>query len=155
MKRAWRLILLFITCGNFLVFLLGAAMYAGASAYETNQQDNYALDSAAVLSVRAREDAPDMPLLEQEFEIAGRKAGYSMKQMEGRGDYLKVYLKKGNEIIYREYVRQKDGKPAVIPAIKAASPLPTPTTTPAETVIEIPALPPGSSGTLQYRKIKP
>ena len=140
MKKILYFVLLLVITNNFLVFVFGAVFSAKAARYESSQQDNYVLDSALTLAVQAREDDRFMPLLEAEFGLKNRVAGYTVKRLDTGGDYVKVYIKKGNEILFREYLKPLSLKPVIIPqaaAAPSASPSPTPTALP-DVIVEIP-----------------
>jgi hypothetical protein len=142
MKKILYFVLLLVVTNNFLVFVFGVVFAVKAANYENVQQDNYVLDSALTLAVQAREDSRIMPLLESEFTMKNRAAGYTVKKLDTGGDYIKVYIKKYNEILYREYLKPGDSKPVIIPRISPVSavtpsptaspekPQPTPTLTP-------------------------
>ena len=145
MKKILYFLLLLVITNNFLIFAFGIVFSVKAANYENVQQDNYILDSALTLAIQAREDSRLMPLLESEFTMKNRTAGYTVKKLDTGGDYIKVYIKKDNEILYREYQKPGDSKPVIIPRIAAAAavtpsptaapeaPLPTPTLTPVVT----------------------
>ena len=141
MKKILYFLLLLVITSNFMVFIFGVVFAVKAAAYENVQKENYILDSALTLAIQAREDSRIMPQLEAEFAMENRTAGYTVKKLDAGGDYIKVYIKKDNEILYREYLKPADSKPAVIPRIAAVAPpltalpeapLPTPALTPIE-----------------------
>ena len=140
MKKILYFVLLLVITNNFLIFVFGLVFSVKAASYENTRRENYILDSALTLALQAREDNSYMPVLEKEFTLQGKNAGYSVKMLETGGDYIKVYIKKDSEILFREYMRQKPGKTAVparpaAAAVPAATPAPeapkaTPTITP-------------------------
>jgi hypothetical protein len=127
-KKILYFLLLLVVTNNFLIFVFGLVFSAKAANYENVQRENYILDSALTLAVQAREDNRIMPLLEAEFNMKNKTAGYSVKKLDTGGDYIKVYIKKSSEILYREYIKSAGSKPAVIPRVlPPATATPTPT----------------------------
>jgi hypothetical protein len=131
MKKILYFILLLVITNNFLIFIFGLVFSVKAANYENVQQDNYILDSGLTLAIQAREDNRIMPLLEAEFTMKNRAAGYTVKKLDSGGDYIKVYIKKNNEILYREYLKSNSSKPVIIPRVVAALAVtPSPTAVP-------------------------
>lgn len=142
MKKLLYFLLLLVVTNNFLIFIFGLVFSVKAANYERVQQDNYVLDSALTLAVQAREESRIMPLLEAEFTFKNRIAGYTVKKLDTSSDYIKVYIKKDNEMLFREYLRPDASKPVVIPRVLPASVItPSPTATP-EPIVEIPLITP-------------
>jgi len=147
MKKILYFMLLLVITNNFFIFFFGLVFSAKAANYETVQQDNYILDSALTLAIQAREDSRIMPLLEAEFTMKNRAAGYTVKKLDSGGDYIKVYIKKNNEILYREYLKSNSSKPVIVPRVGSApvvTPSPTaapeaPQATPTLTPVAAPA----------------
>lgn len=142
MKKILYFLLLLVITNNFLVFIFGVAYSAKAANYEKVRQENYILDSGLTLAIQAREDNSFMPVLEAEFTMSGRTAGYEVKKLDTGGDYIKVYIKKSNEILYREYQKPYAAKPLILPKFEtAAEATPTPTAAP-ETPAPTPTITP-------------
>jgi hypothetical protein len=135
MKKILYFMLLMIVTNNFLIFIFGLVFAAKAAKYERTQQENYILDSALTLAIQAREDNRIVPALEAEFALQNRAAGYTVRKLDNGGDYIKVFIKKGNEILFREYLKPLSQKPVIIPLVEAV-----PRITPSPTVIPVTAL---------------
>ena len=103
-KPVFFILLLAVSC-NIMVFLYGLAAFMSSKGYEKSRQESYALDSALCLAVLAREDNALMPRLEHNFVFSGRECGYDIKKLDTGGDYIRVYFKKNQQVIFREYIR--------------------------------------------------
>jgi hypothetical protein len=106
MKKPLFLLILLLISNNVFVFLYGLRLYSASLSYHSKQQDNFVLDSALALAVHAYEDSPTKTGIEQEFSLAGRQAGYTARRLDSDGVYFRVYLKKKDGDIYREYLQQ-------------------------------------------------
>lgn len=105
MKKLFFIFLIFIISNNILIFFYGIFMQTKYQEYLNKTQENYLLDSALVLAIHDFEDSASSNI-SKERVFNKKKIGYTINKIDDEKIYIKVFYKKNNKIISREYLRK-------------------------------------------------
>lgn len=105
MKKLFFIFLIFIISNNILIFFYGIFLQTKYQKYLNKAQENYLLDSALILAIHDFEDS-DSSNISKELVLNKKKIGYTINKIDDKKIYIKVFYKKNNKIISREYLRK-------------------------------------------------